>query len=106
MLLYHTISRASSSFHIHRRHQLQFAFVRDDGTSIFIPRWLLASGIIGFVVMFIILYFNYVSPSVYAAGYEARIAIVVAFASFLHCLIAVAAASTPGMAVWPARYVK
>jgi hypothetical protein len=55
---------------------LQFAFVRDDGGSIFIPRWLLASGIIGFVVMLFILYFNYVSPSVYASGYEARIAIV------------------------------
>lgn len=85
---------------------MQFAFVRDDGGSIFIPRWLLASGIIGFVVMLFILYFNYVSPSVYASGYEARIAIVLAFASFLHCLIAVAAASTPGVAVWPAKYVQ
>lgn len=85
---------------------MRFNIVHDNGSLIHVPKWLIAFGALELATMLIILYFNYVSPSVYAAGYEARIVVAISFAMFLHASATLAAASIHSVALWPATYVK
>lgn len=80
--------------------------LRRDATAVYIPTSLIVAGVVGIMFIILILYFTQVSPSVYANGYEARIGFAIAIWLTLHSTVAVAAAEVPGVAVWPAKYVK
>ncbi len=72
--------------------------------SIYIPRWFILVGVIGLFSMIALLYLEYVLRSRVAQSDMAEIAMICSFGIFLYSTTTIAAASSPRLAIWPARY--
>jgi hypothetical protein len=85
---------------------MSIEFIACNNKRIIIPHGLLVAIALSMATVLVIIYFSYQAPLGIMQTNEAHVVLATAFLTMVYTIAVIAAACTPGLALWPTKYAK